>query len=290
MRHIIPISGKDSLATALWLQAKNTDVVYEYIHNAVGAEPPEVGQWLDRVQARLGSTIVRLGANLEEMISDAGFLPSPRARYCTRLAKIKPMAEHFRGQNTTFYIGIRADETSRLGYAPTDNMHIARMPLVEDGIGLDAVYTIVKRADLMPPSFFWRSMFRLTLSLMGDDAHLIQTLSSKDFYRLFAWRSRPNCYFCFYQRQYEWVGLYEHHPRLFWRAVAMEHDTGADGYTWVKDMPLESLVKPDVMRRIKRARAGAIVQEIYKNQQMRLFTDDVIDELSIVSCGVFCGK
>ena len=49
----------------------------------------------------------------------------------------------------------------------------------------------------------------------------------------YEWRTRSGCYFCFYQRKAEWIGLAERHPELFERAVAIEQkvlrDAGLDG-------------------------------------------------------------
>ena len=38
----------------------------------------------------------------------------------------------------------------------------------------------------------------------------------------YEWRTRSGCYFCFYQRKAEWIGLADRHPELFDRAVAIE--------------------------------------------------------------------
>ena len=47
----------------------------------------------------------------------------------------------------------------------------------------------------------------------------------------YEWRTRSGCYFCFFQRKAEWVGLADRHPELFERAVAIEKkvlkDTGS---------------------------------------------------------------
>ena len=49
----------------------------------------------------------------------------------------------------------------------------------------------------------------------------------------YEWRTRSGCYFCFYQRKAEWIGLAERHPELFDRAVAIEQkvlqDAGVAG-------------------------------------------------------------
>lgn len=66
----------------------------------------------------------------------------------------------------------------------------------------------------------------------------------------YEWRTRSGCYFCFFQRKAEWVGLAERHPDLFERAVAYEdkvswEDTAMQGraYTWSKGESLRELVE-----------------------------------------------
>ena len=61
-----------------------------------------------------------------------------------------------------------------------------------------------------------------------------------DYYR---WRSRSGCYFCFFQRRDEWIGLAENHPELFERAKQYEKvdpDTGKL-FTWVRGMTLDDV-------------------------------------------------
>ena len=57
----------------------------------------------------------------------------------------------------------------------------------------------------------------------------------------YKWRSRSGCYFCFFQRQDEWLGLKRNHPELFKKARDIEISSGA-GYTWVKDKTLDEVV------------------------------------------------
>ena len=93
MRHIVPISGKDSLATAMLVK----DIVpnVEYFYNDVGADIPDVEAWLKMVEDKaLFAPIVRVGESLVDIILDQGILPSFRARFCTRMAKIYPMEDY----------------------------------------------------------------------------------------------------------------------------------------------------------------------------------------------------
>ena len=61
MRHIIPISGKDSLATALVQTTRYPNLPYEFLFNDVGCELPETYAWLDAVERKTGWKINRVG-------------------------------------------------------------------------------------------------------------------------------------------------------------------------------------------------------------------------------------
>ncbi len=68
---------------------------------------------------------------------------------------------------------------------------LSLFPFVEDGIDHAGVLKILDEAGVGLPSYY-------------------------------DWRTRSGCYFCFYQRKAEWVGLADRHPELFERAVAIE--------------------------------------------------------------------
>jgi hypothetical protein len=46
----------------------------------------------------------------------------------------------------------------------------------------------------------------------------------------YEWRSRSGCFFCFFQRREEWLGLAERQPKEFARAVEMQKQEGGKGY------------------------------------------------------------
>ena len=58
------------------------------------------------------------------------------------------------------------------------------------------------------------------------------------------WRTRSGCYFCFFQRKAEWVGLADRHPELFERARRIEQkvlsDAGVDGDTSYDEYAMQS--------------------------------------------------
>jgi hypothetical protein len=291
MRHIVPISGKDSLATALLLRELYPHLPLEYVHNAVGAETPEVEAWLQRVEQTLGIAITRIGVNLERLIENTGMLPSVKARYCTRQAKIEPMEKWIGTDAAYLYLGIRADE-KRIGYEPRNKRLsiIPRYPLQDAGITIDGVWAMVDAADLAPPQFAWeRLQMRVSTLLGADGESLVASLSRADSIALFAGRSRPNCYFCFFQSAHEWAWLFEQWPELFERAAQMEESIGGDGYTWRQGESLRDLAqRADAIFERRAQRVAALIR--HGSQQRFDFADDDGALLRVVSCGLFCGK
>ena len=285
MRHIIPISGKDSLATALVQTAREPEKDYEYFFNDTGQELPDTYYWLDEVERKTGITIQRVGKNLEDVIRGEGILPGQRSRFCTRLSKIRPMEDFLGDGDRTLYYGIRADE-ERTGYVPIDGTAV-KYPLQEMGIDLRGVYTILDAQGLRPPAFWWESMHMRVLSKIGQEWK--EAFEDWQLEQLFAWRTRSNCHFCMFQRQYEYVGLLEHYPDLFWNAVRLEREVGGDGYTW-RDYPLTIFLDREKREEVKERRAKQICKIIRTALQHSLFAESGDTALTFTSCGPLCGK
>lgn len=288
-RHIIPISGKDSLATALMQTTRFPELPYEFFFNDIGSELPETYEWLDKVEREKNWKIIRVGKDLHELIKKRKVLPSPLMRYCTSETKIKPMEAYFKGQSVYIYYGLRADE-KRVGKRASDNM-IHVYPLREMDINLVGVWTILKYQNLLPPSFFWTSLYYRVCEMLYDKWTIIDELEEWEFRMLFAGRSRSNCYFCFYQRQYEYVWLAEAHPELFFETCRMERTTGATDYSWKPDYFLDAKILRDRDKILNR-RANKVVEILRKRFNRGLFYSDLEleNELSMTSCGLLCGK
>ena len=203
-RHICGISGgKDSSALAVYLRGKVPEM--EYFFCDTGAELPETYEYLTRLEVILGKQITRLNSQRGfdhwfEIFR--GTLPSPQMRWCTTNMKIKPIEEWVGDDPVFSYVGIRADEANRKGYISTKPNIQTKFPFIEDEINRDGVMKILSDAGIGLP-------------------------------RYYEWRTRSGCYFCFYQRKAEWIGLSERHPELFERAIAIEQkvlrDAGIDG-------------------------------------------------------------
>jgi hypothetical protein len=94
-----------------------------------------------------------------------------------------------------------------------------------------------------------------------------------DYYR---WRSRSGCYFCFFQRKYEWVMLAQEHPDLFQKAIAYEQNH-RDGrtYTWTQGETLLELLE-------RREQIIADHEKAMTRQQQNLKNQPLADVLAIV--------
>ncbi len=203
-RHICGISGgKDSSALAVYMRDRVADM--EYFFCDTGAELPETYEYLTRLEVILGKPIRRLNAQRGfdhwfEVFR--GTLPSPQMRWCTKNMKIKPIETWIGSEPAISYVAIRADESNRKGYISTKPNIETRFPFIDDKIDHDGVMRILEEAGIGLPAYY-------------------------------EWRTRSGCYFCFYQRKAEWIGLSERHPDLFDRAVAIEQkvlqDAGVNG-------------------------------------------------------------
>lgn len=291
MRHIIPISGKDSLATAIVQKAIDETLPYEYVFNPTGAELPEVFEWIDKVEKYLGAPTVRVGEDLESIIESYNyFLPNGQARYCTRQSKIEPFVKWVGKEKATVYYGIRADE-DRAGFNNQYSLNIIpSYPLQTLGIGLEQVYKLVTDRGVKPPTFFWESVYIDVCKILDMDVKKL--LPEWKFDMLFSWRTRANCYFCFNQRLYELVGLLDHHPDLFDKAESFEYKGGDNPYYWKQNYPMAKI--RDNADKIRKKRVYEICKAISPAMQGKLFdepNDEIfIDVLDVKSCGLFCGK
>jgi len=229
-RHVLGISGgKDSAALAIYIRdhyPKISDKM-EYFFADTGAELKEVYEFKDKLEAYLGKEIITLnsGKPFEHHLKmHNNYLPSPQQRWCTRAMKIKPFEDFVKDDPVISYVGIRADE-NRKGYISQKPTITAVFPFIDDGL-------------------IRKDIFQL----------LENTVGIPEYYK---WRSRSGCYFCFFQRKDEWVGLKEMHPEEFEKAKKLEKEVAqkkyswrdnkieesGHGYTWLQEGSLEDVVE-----------------------------------------------
>jgi len=227
-RHVLGISGgKDSAALAIYIKDQYPEIhkKVEYFFTDTGAELKEIYDFLDKLEAHLGKEIIRLSSGKDFdywLTMHNEYLPSAQQRWCTRMMKIKPFEEFVGDDLVVSYIGIRADE-NREGYISKKDTIKAVFPFIEDGLVRDDIFQILEDSVGIP-----------------------------EYYK---WRSRSGCYFCFFQRQDEWLGLKRNHPELFEKARQFEHRVrtkydwkdgeipiNGHGYTWSSQGSIDELV------------------------------------------------
>ncbi|WP_031168033.1 phosphoadenosine phosphosulfate reductase family protein [Streptosporangium roseum] len=219
IRHVLGLSGgKDSSALAVHMRDRVPEM--EYFFCDTGAELPETYEYLNRLEAAVGKPILRLNSTRDfdhwlEIYQ--GTLPSPQMRWCTKNLKIKPLEEWVGDDEVISYVAIRADE-NRLGYVSTKPNITAVFPFREDGIDRAGVDRILDEAGIGLPDYY-------------------------------EWRTRSGCYFCFFQRKHEWVGLKDRHPELFEKAIQYEEKVNYRRtamqdrqYTWSQGESLHELI------------------------------------------------
>lgn len=292
MKHIIPISGKDSLATAIIQTRLHTELEYEYIFNPTGKELPETIEWIKKVEMYLQKPIMFIGQDMRQTSEwKSGFRPSVFARYCTRLCKIKPMEEYYDCEATIYY-GLRADEPERIGYITKGKSElIAKFPLREQDYDIMKVLQLVNEIGLKPPVFKWGYLEQRFIKIFGT-VFLNERLKEWELDMLFSWRKRNNCYDCFFMELVEWVGLAEHHPELFWAHVDEEETLGTRNkpfYT-IQNYPLRKLYAN--RWHIANKYVNRTAKRLWALKQDNLFdaTDIFNEMIASTSCGLLCGK
>jgi 3'-phosphoadenosine 5'-phosphosulfate sulfotransferase (PAPS reductase)/FAD synthetase len=255
-RHVLGISGgKDSSALAIYMRDRVPDM--EYFFCDTGAELPETYDYLNRLEAALGKPITRLNSTRDfdhwlEVYQ--GTLPSPQMRWCTKNLKIKPLEAWIGDDEAISYVAIRADE-NRLGYVSTKPNITAVFPFRDDGIDRAGVDRILAEAGIGLPDYY-------------------------------EWRTRSGCYFCFFQRKHEWVGLKDRHPDLYEKAIAYEEKvnyerTAMKGrkYTWSQGESLEELIaRRDEIEGKHQAALDRAAKKVQPNRPLLEILSDAHDE------------
>jgi hypothetical protein len=125
-----------------------------------------------------------------------------------------------------------------------------------------------------------------------DDVHRILEESGIGLPTYYDWRTRSGCYFCFFQRRVEWVGLLERHPDLFELAKQYEKIDPESGerYTWNQKESLAELSDPARVQEIKERHQKALEAKKKRRGNLPLvevFNDVLEDEDDDQPC-FFC--
>lgn len=192
--HLLALSGgKDSTALALAMKEREPGLNITYYCTPTGNELPDMFEWWKRLGKILGKPIVPvMHTTLFETIERNRCLPNFRLRFCTKEIKILPARRVLKVLTeiapVTHYVGLRADEESRLGGSFDDIEGVTnRFPFRDWGWGLAEVMDCLDRhgvASCLP--------------------------------------ERTDCALCYHQQIGEWWRLWKNHPEEFAKGVAIE--------------------------------------------------------------------
>lgn len=209
--YLLPVSGgADSTALAIALHAAFPDVPFQLVFSDTGAEEDEAYESLRKLEVYLGKSIswIKPKADLYQLINQyQGYLPSPNSRYCTRELKLVPFRqwlEQFKGTQKWMFVGIRADESSRVAFTIDECETV--MPFVEWGMGRERIFQILSDTVGVPKTY--------------------QT------------RTRSGCGVCPFQRKSEIVGLLQRSPKEFARGESLEKLAEIDAGRQEEAIPL----------------------------------------------------
>ena len=219
---VVPVSGGwDSALTWLFVSGYLRDGLSSwYDPDAVavfvdpGREHPNNYRVLDFLDRVTGKPVVRLrGPTWEQALDAYGwFLPSPRARWCTRVFKIRPFESWVGQRSVRSCVGLRADEPLRVGYLG-DRVE-AVYPLREMGITYSDREWLAGRVGL-PDSGLW------------------------------------SCDCCPFKPHFLWVRLIEEYPQSAEWAAWVEEEKerrGAGGFGWLRGYRVRDLIDNPALR------------------------------------------
>jgi hypothetical protein len=252
IRHVLGISGgKDSAALAIYLKQQDKIPDMEYFFCDTGVELPEVYTFLDKLEVYLGKSIKRIGNEVnffQHLKKHDNMLPLATRRWCTKDMKLDPLEKFIGNDEAITYVGIRSDEF-REGYLSNNGNIKSVYPFIEDGLIREDIFNILR-----------------------------ETVGIPEYYE---WRSRSGCFFCFFQRHEEWIGLHDRHPKLFKKAVEMEKQANKDfkdlknRFSWVRDISLEELLekRDEVLAKSKKRK-----EQIANKKDTRSWQDILIED------------
>ena len=243
---IIGLSGGgDSSVLALfayvYLSQWYSDI--EFIFTDTKQEPLSCYQTLDQIERLTGIKLKRIipEKGLFEMVEQYnGFLPSSRARWCTKSLKVEPLVKYIKELNhhnkkvDELIEEVNAkgskelDDAKKSILTELESRKISYLNLAgirsdeEDREGIQFQHSMENANSAYP--FVDLGM---TKAMVFDILH--NTIGIPSTY---AYRSRSGCYCCFFQRNSEIIGMLMNDPKAFLETESYEKLTEEDEKRW----------------------------------------------------------
>lgn len=197
VRHILSFGGGvNSVALMLWL-LKHSHPLDEVVFADTGVELPETYAYLPTVETHLAAHEVKFtriegrvrGRDLYQTCWERRVIPSAIWRWSTRDFKVRPIYRYYRSLKTQViqYLAIAYDEFDRM--RTSEVAFVTNVyPLVQNRLSRTDCVDIIQEAGLPMPI-------------------------------------KSSCFFCPFSSLDRWKWLYEQHPDLYERAIALEEQS-----------------------------------------------------------------
>ena len=186
------------------------------------------------------------------------------------------------------YVGIRADE-DRIGYLST---HANIKPVYVYKPKAFTAYNLDKLTYSQPVTIKEFENMGINLPIkeggycLADVKRLIED-SGIGMPAYYSWRTRSGCFFCFFQRKYEWVKLAEKHPDLFDQAKQYESHEDGRIFTWCQGETLDQILArkdqiiADYEKKVVREKANAPNKPLIEALEAVLDKEDLVKPCTV---------
>jgi 3'-phosphoadenosine 5'-phosphosulfate sulfotransferase (PAPS reductase)/FAD synthetase len=202
-------------STALMILLIHRKLPLDYIIFAdTGSERPETYTYLKyakKYAEKYGIPFkivkVRNGDSLYDRCKRRKVIPSKTWRWCTRDMKIRPIYAFYRSLKAQIcqYVGIDYDEVHRMKDSKADYVNNA-YPLIDLKVGRQQCIDIIRKEGLPIPV-------------------------------------KSGCYFCPFRNNKDWANLYNTHPELYRKAMALEEKSKHAPTQMLHPLTLRGLAK-----------------------------------------------
>jgi len=188
VRHVLGISGgKDSAALAIYLKNKYPDLPVDYYNTDTGCELVETEALIERLKSYLGDIkMLKAAEGSPEptpfhhfLKASGGYLPSPKARWCTQKMKLAEFERFVGDAPTISYVGIRGDE-EREGYVSTKPNIQAIFPFRRNIWSLDVIHNVLKNDNIQQISEIYEIV--CPENLLSKALEILEKPLTKQFY------------------------------------------------------------------------------------------------------------
>lgn len=194
-RHVLSYGGGVNSVALMILLLREREPLDEVVFADTGAEVPETYAYVDITRGYLSehgvpfTVVAKHGANLYETAWRRRVIPSAIWRWSTRDYKVTPILRHYRalGGHVNQYLAIAYDEIERMKDSRVD--YVTNLyPLIDRRITRAGCVALIEEVGLPVPP-------------------------------------KSSCFFCPFGSLDRWRWLYEHHPDLYEKAMALEENS-----------------------------------------------------------------